>query len=349
MSRFTHVFATHSLLQERLATAIVAAAKIAPEEVLLLKVRGSYRFDQTSTFASVDGDRYLHRDGWKLWRHRKHNQAAFAAFEKEVLQQLAPEFEVYSAMYDYWFVRLLGGKAATYHILEDGFGSYRSREEFGVIFARMQATDWRRRIKACRKNLVLAPGQVVPQKDPYDLLRDAGKYYVTSPQCFPFVTPERRVILEHVFPPSHSGIYDGAYLLATSSMVESKLVPMSAYLEMLREVLQKLSLRGVNKLYVKLHPVQAQHPEHAMLYRACFVDAAGLEVIELGQEISVESLAAGNKITLVTGISTLGFHAAALGAEVLTYYADLAAINPGLAPHLGKSGLALFRQISQPL
>jgi len=216
---YTHVFATHAILQERLAAAIVAQLGVDAGNVLVIKVRNSYQPEDNPPFTTLDGGRFMRVDGWNLPRNRARNREVYTDFDREVLQNLAPDFQVYSAMYTYWFVRLLGIKAAAYHILEDGFGSYQSLEEFGKIFSQMSAFRWRRELGKVRTRLAADSRQMIPFPDPYDHLRGAGRYFVTSPHCFPFVEAEKRVVLEGVFPPRYVGEYAGAVVLATSSLV----------------------------------------------------------------------------------------------------------------------------------
>lgn len=345
----THVFATHAILQERLAAAIVKRDGVPAENVLILKVRGSYRPAKNEAFLTLDGGRYLHVDGWNLPANRRSNGVVYDAFDQEVLQQLAPDFQVYSAMYTYWFVRLLGDRAAAYHILEDGFGSYQTLEEFGAIFTKMTASNWKKRIGKLRTRLALDSRQYLPVTDPYTLLENAGKYFVTSPHCFPFIEDDRRVVLDHVFTPDYVGKYPGITLLATSSLVENDQVELETYLGVLRTVLQKIEALGVTRLHVKLHPVQARHPEYGPLYREVFATYPGLEVTEIGQEISLEALAAGNEITFVTGVSTLAFHISALGATVYNYHADIESVAPGSTDYLADGGIEIFHRITRPL
>lgn len=345
----THVFATHAILQERLAAAIVARDGIPAQNVLILKVRDSYRPTENEPFLTLDGGRYRQVDGWNVLRHRATNKATYERFDREVLQLLAPDFQVYSAMYTYWFVRLLAERAAAYHILEDGFGSYQSLAEFGKIFDRMEAVQSKRTIGRVRSRLALDSRQHVPPVNPYELLQNAGHYFVTSPHCFPFVEPERRVVLDDVFPARYVGEYEDVTLLATSSLVENEQMELDVYLGVLEQVLQKIRARGVTELYVKLHPVQARHPEYGPRYRSLFATISGLDITELGQDISIESLAAGNRITFITGVSTLGFHVAALGASVYNYRADLEAAAPGATDYLATGGLAIFQQATRPL
>lgn len=346
---YTHVFATHAILQERLAAAIVVQLGVAAENVLIIKVRNSYRPEDEPAFTTLDGGRFMRVDGWNLPKNRARNRKVFNDFEHTVLRNLAPDFQVYSAMYTYWFVRLLGQRATAYHILEDGFGSYQSLEEFGEIFDRMSAFRWRRELGKLRTRLAADPRQMVPFPNPYEHLREADKYFVTSPHCFPFVEEERRVVLDGVFPPRYVGEYVGATVLATSSLVENGFVDLETYLEVLRGVIRKMAGRGFTRFYFKLHPVQARHPEYGPVYRKLFSTAEGCEVMEIGQGISLESLAAGNDITFITGVSTLAFHLAALGAEVYTYHADIEAAAPGSTAYLATGGMTIFQDITQPL
>lgn len=345
----THVFATHAILQERLAAAIVEQAGVPAENVLILKVRGSYRPDDHAEFPTLDGGRYMHVDGWNFPENGARNKAIYETFDRDVLQRLAPGFQVYSAMYTYWFVRLLAERASAYHILEDGFGSYQSLDEFGKIFTEMNAFSWKRAVSRFRNYLSLDARQRLPFQNPYKLLEGAGNYYVTSPYCFPFVEPERRVVLNDVFPARYVGEYTGITLLATSSLPENDFIDLDVYLGILRTVLQKIKDRGITRLYVKLHPVQARHPGNGPLYRELFASSPELEIIELGQEVSLESLAAGNEITFITGISTLAFHVAALGAIVYNYHADILAVAPRSTDYLATGGMEIFNEVTQPL
>lgn len=345
----THVFATHAILQERLAAAIVEQEGVPAENVLILKVRGSYRPDEKAEFPMVDGGRYMHVDGWNLPKNRARNKSIYETFDRDVLQRLAPGFQVYSAMYTYWFVRLLAERASAYHILEDGFGSYQSLDEFGKIFTQMQAFSWKRILNRVRASLSMDGRQRLPFKDPYELLEQTGNYYVTSPHCFPFVEPERRVVLNDVFPARYVGEYTGITLLATSSLPENDFIDLDVYMGILRTVLQKIKDQGITRLYVKLHPVQARHPANGPLYRELFASSSELEIIELGQDISLEALAAGNEITFITGISTLAFHLAALGATVYNYHGDILAVAPGSTDYLAAGGMEIFNKITRPL
>ena len=120
---YTHVFSVHSSLQEQLAVALVRDRGIDPAAVLFLCTRGSFRSAEDYPFTAVDGDLYRTNGGYNLAKHRRRNLIANARFTIEVLDELAPEFQVYAPMYTYWYLRLLRERAAAYHVVEDGFGS----------------------------------------------------------------------------------------------------------------------------------------------------------------------------------------------------------------------------------
>jgi hypothetical protein len=158
--------------------------------------------------------------------------------------------------------------------------------------------------------------------------------------------------VKDVFPAQYSGQYEGALVLATSCLVEAGVMGLPQYLQLLKQVLTTIADRRLTEgpLYFKLHPLQAGNKTNAALYRSAIREAApGLVVEELPQTCSLEALATGNRISLVTGFSTLTFHVAETGAIVYTYLPLILEIAPGSMNYLPKTGLAIFNRITRPL
>ena len=348
--KYTHVFSTHSMLQEQISDAIIREAGIDPGEVLVIRVRGSFRPEERAAYRILDGGRYGSGGGYNVIKHRRRNRAAYQLFEREVLNELADDFQMYSAMYTYWYLVDLKQRSAAYHVLEDGFGSYQTLAEQQSFFAQMSATTFGQRLATLRRRAAQLPVQRVKETDFMGLLRGVTYFYTTSAACFPWVEPERKRVVRRPFVPRYVGVYEGATVLGTSCFVESGFFPLTDYLPMLRGVLQKITNRGITELYVKLHPAQAAHPKNAAAYRAVFTEfGERLRITELPQGTSIESLASGNRITFITGVSTLAFHVEATGAKVLTYLEEVEKIGPHATSYLAKGGMAIFRKITEPL
>ena len=348
---FQHVFSTHAYLQEYLTEAIIRDRQLDPGRVLVLRVRGSYRPGEETAYTVLDGSRYNARNGRNLIKHRRENRRRYDLFTAEVLDRLAPGFETYGPMYTYWYLRILADRAARYHVLEDGLGSYQTREEFRRHFELSRSRSVGKLIATVQRKIAMVPEQRSRTGDTVDLLDGVGRYFCTSRECFPEVDSHQRVVPQNIFPPRYVGEYEGATVLATSCFPEVGLMPLETYLTMLRAVIRKVGARGVARLHYKLHPQQARHEANAADYRLAIEDAARglIEVVEISQGVSIESLAAGNGITLVTGLSTLGFHVASTGAEVLTYLDDIERIYPDSLAGISTAGLKAFRRISVPL
>lgn len=347
---YTHIFSTHSMLQEQLTDAIIREEEIDPNEVLVIRVRGSFRPGEQAIYRIVDGGHFGATGGYNIPKHRKRNRAAYNRFEREVLSELSENFQVYSAMYTYWYLVDLKNRADAYHILEDGFGSYQTLAEQQSFFTQMTATSLGQRLATLRRRAAQLPVQRPGKTDFIGLLKNAASFYTTSAECFPWVEPDRKRVLKQPFLPRYVGEYEGATVLGTSCFVESGFFPLSDYLPLLRGVLQRISDRGLTELYVKFHPAQAAHPRNATAYRSVLAEFEGrLHITELPQGTSIESLAAGNRITFITGVSTLAFHVQATGAEVLTYLEAIEKIGPHATSYLAKGGLELFRRITSPL
>lgn len=348
--RFTHVFATHSLLQVYLVEAIIRQENIDPETVLVLRVRDSYRPEETAAYTILDGGKYSNQNGRNLLKHRRINQQRYARFKAEILNQLVPGFQMYSPMFTYWYLHVLASRAGAYHVLEDGFSSYQSWEELGQYFDLLTPRNWREHLSSLQRRILMVPGQNESPGRTIKMLDGVGKCYGTLEGCFPWKAPAGRVLVENVFPPQHVGEYTGAWLMGTSCLVEAGRTNLPVYLEILRTALTKIADRGVKTLFLKLHPTQASHPANAAAYRAVFAEFAGrLEVRELPQHYSLECMAAGNKLTFVTGMSTLGFHVASTGCVVYNYLDVIEAKAPGFMKSLTKTGLEIFQRITRPL
>ena len=347
--QITHVFSTHATLQERLTEAIIQDEGIDPAAVLVIQVRGSYRPDALPGLTVVDGGRYSVSGGYNVIKHRNRNRAAYELFDAEVLQRLAPDFKVYSAMYTYWFLRLLKERSSAYHILEDGFGSYQTKAEQREFFQSRTRRTLQSRLVVARRWVCQLPAQRRGGTDFEALLDDAAGFYATSAACFPFADGRRRVV-SNPFPPKFVGEFNGATVLGTSCFVESGYMSLSEYEQLLATVLEKIAGRGITAIYHKWHPAQVTIPENYERYQLVIASfASRIKVTELAQGTSIESLAAGNDITFITGASTLAFHVEATGATVLTYLSDIEAFGPQTTSYLAKSGLEIFRRITQPL
>lgn len=347
---YTHVFVTHAILQEYLTEGIIRQENIHPKNVLLLRVRGSYRPGEKAAYTILNGGDYSNANGRNILKHRRTNKQRYLRFKADVLDQLAPGFQIYSPMYTYWYLHVLASRAGAYHVLEDGFGSYQSREELKQYFDLLTPKTWKQYLANLQMRALLLPGQRETPGRTIKMLDGVGKCYGTLEGCFPWKGLEDRVVVRDVFPPSHEGEYTDAWLLATSCLVETGYVSLPAYLDILREVLQRAVDRDIKVLYYKLHPAQARHPEHAPAYRnvfAAFSDQIALE--ELSQEQSIERIATGNQINFITGISTLGFHVASTGAAVYRYHEVIERIAPGATGYLAKTGVDIFHRITRPL
>jgi hypothetical protein len=253
-------------------------------------------------------------------------------------------------MYTYWYLNVLASRASAYHVLEDGFGSYQSREELRYYFDRMRARTFRQRIAEVQRRILLVPGQRETPGRTIAMLDGVGKCYGTLDGCFPWKAEQDRVVVKNVFPPSHQGDYTDAWVMATSCLVEAGYFGVPVYQEILREVLRWVVGRGIEVLYFKLHPTQAIHPVNAGIYRKTFAEFSDkLDLRELPQDISIERIAAGNQLNFLTGISTLGFHVASTGGKVYRYFEVIDRIAPGAMDGLPKTGVGVFRQITHPL
>lgn len=348
--RYSHIFSTHSMLQEQLTDAIIREAEIDPSAVLVIRVRGSFRPEERAAYRILDGGTFGVTGGYNVFKHRQGNRAAAARFEQEVLKYLTDDFQIYSAMYAYWYLVELKRRAKDYHILEDGFGSYQTMEEQKAFFAQMTAMTFSQRMATLRRRLAQLPVQRPGKVDFVGLLKNATHYYATSAECFPWAEPERKRVVTKPFLPLYSEDYEGANVLGTSCFVESGVFPLADYLPLLRRVLRKVAERGITDLYLKFHPAQAANQNNITAYRAVLAEFSDvLRITELPQGTSIESLAAGNSITFITGVSTLAFHVQATGATVLSYLEEVEKIGPHATSYLAKGGMEIFRRITQPL
>jgi len=347
---YTHVFVTHAILQEYLTEGIIRQENIDLEKVLVLRVRGSYRPGERAAYTVLNGGDYSNANGRNLLKHRRTNKQRYLSFKADVLDQLAPGFQIYSPMYTYWYLHVLASRSAAYHVLEDGFGSYQSKEELNQYFDLLTPRTWKQRLANWQMRALLLPGQRETPGRTIKMLDGVGKCYGTLDGCFPWKAEQDRVVVKNVFPPSHEGAFEGAWLLATSCLVETGYVSLPVYLEILREVLRQVVKRGIRELYLKLHPAQARHPEYAAVYRETIAEFSDqIDLHELHQEHSIERIAAGNRIHFITGISTLGFHVASTGAEVYRYHEVIERLAPGSTDYLAKTGVAIFHRITRPL
>ena len=348
--QYTHVFATHASLQENLVDAIIRRESIDPGRVLVLRVRKSFREGGKHPYTVLNGDRYANNSGWNVPAHRRGNRRKYEVFKQEVLNRLAPDFQMYSPMYTYWYLNVLAAQAAAYHVLEDGLGSFQSREELQRHFDKLKVRSWKKAIAVGKMRAAMLPGQGLSPSRGDALLNGVGRAYGTAAECFPWIDEERRVVLKNVFPPAYVGEYDGATVLGLSCLVEAELMSLTAYEKLLRRVIGKIAARGTRELYVKLHPQQAVRPENAARYRAVLTQThPELVVRELPQGTGVEALAAGNRIVFITGLSTLAFHVAATGAEVLIYLDDIVELAPEVAKGITRKGEEILRRITKPL
>jgi len=347
---YTHVFSSHSMLQEQLTDAIIREEGLAPENVLVIRARGSFRPEERAAYRILDGGRFATSGGYNIVKHRRRNRAVYELFQREVLNGLAEGFQLYSAMYTYWYLWALKRRSGAYHIMEDGFGSYQTLAEQQTFFRTMSTTTLGQRLAVLRRRAAQLPEQRPGKTDFNALLAGAASFCVTSAQCFPWALPERKRVVTQPFLPRWIGEYEGAVVLGTSCFVESKVFPLAEYLPLLRGVLQKIVGRGIGELFVKFHPAQAANTSNAAAYRAVLAEFADrIRITELPQGTSIESLAAGNRITFITGVSTLAFHVEATGATVLSYLEDVEKIGPHATGYLAKGGMEIFRRITQPL
>lgn len=344
---YTHVFATHAMLQEYLVEAIIREAKIPEDQVLVIRMRKSFRQQEDKPYRVIDGDQFNTTNGRNIVGHRLANRQRYQDFKKEVLQQLEPSFQMYSPMYTFWYLNVLADRATEYHVLEDGFASYLPLPEILKYINLTQPFTGRKKLQ---RQLVMEPLQRKMAPLGKDLLDQADKFYVTSRLGFPWLEAKRQVVLPSVFPSFAPGEYVDAVVWGPGCLVEAGYLSLSAYLGLIRTVMQKLVNRGVTTLHYKFHPTQVAHPKHYQAYQevvASFSDQ--LALVPLDQSVSVECLAEGNKITLITGFSTLSFHVAAAGGTVITYLEDIKPLAPGVGERLGVAGRAIFDRISQPL
>jgi hypothetical protein len=164
------------------------------------------------------------------------------------------------------------------------------------------------------------------------------------------VEKERKQVVLNPFLPLYVGEYEGATVLGTSCFVESGFFPLADYLLLLRRVFNKILERGITELYLKFHPAQATYPQNMKAYRKVVEEFSDrLRVTELPQGTSIESLAAGNQITFITGISTLAFHVHATGARVFSYLKEIEEVRPQATLHVATGGMVIFQNITEAL
>lgn len=343
-----HVFVTHAVLQERIVDAIIRDKGLLPAEVIVLKVRGSWRQKAPGPYLTLNGEKYMSSSGWNFFKHRARNGEIYAHFKRDVLDRLSPDYEVYSPMYTYWYLRLLKERAKHYSFLEDGFGSYKSLAEYDRLFQKARKSSFSKKMSNIRQWLSTLGEQRIRQSLERELLFGANELFISLPGAFSWADQQRVTLLKNVFPPKYVGEYEGCVILGTSTLVEQLKVPLEDYLRMLGQVLNKVIGRGITVLYVKLHPVQSAHRNNAKAYRAFFESfSEQLEIRELPANTEIEGLAAGNNITFITGISTLGFHVAATGATVYSYLDLMVEMFPIVQEGMPEEGDREFRRVIQ--
>jgi len=343
----THVFATHAMLQEYLVEAIIRDVQIPFDQVLVIRMRKSFRPGEDRPYRVVNGDEFNTTNGRNVLKHRVANRRRFKLFKQEVLAWLAPDFQVFSPMYTYWYLNVLAQKSSAYHILEDGFASYLPREE---ILKYINLTQPPTGIRKLQKKLVTVPEQRTLAPLGEALLEQAGKFYVTSGLGFSWLTTDRQVIVPSIFPAYAPGEFEDAVIWAPGCLVEAGYLTLADYLSLIRSVFAKAIGRGINTIHYKFHPTQAAAAQNLAAYQQVLEEFEDrLKLLPIAQNVSIECLAAGNKISLITGFSTLSFHVAVVGGEVLTYLDEIAKITPAVNDRLRAAGRAIFVSISKPL
>ena len=338
------------MLQEQLANALIREIPLDPARVLVIRARGSFREGESADYHVINGDDFSLAGGYNVLKHRRYNARVYQYFNSDVLQRLSPDFEVYSAMYTYWFLWVLKTRAARYHIMEDGFGSYQTLAEQRTFFENGTKMNLSRRLRHARRLLARLPEQKPGRTNFSELLQGAATYVATSRESFPWAPADRKVVPRQAFLPRYLREYDGAYVLATSCFVESGFFGMEDYLPLLRRVLEKIVARNITLVYLKFHPAQAANRVNLTAYRGVLMEFDDrLTIKELPQGTSIESLAAGNDITFITGVSTLAFHVESTGAKVLSYLNEVEKIGPHATSYLAKGGMDIFRRITTPL
>lgn len=342
---YTHVFVTHAPLQEHLADGIIRDLRLDEGRVLVIRVRGSFVAEEKRPYTVVNGDRFQRSTGLNPFKHRRRNAHILASYRREVTDRLADEYVVYAPMYTYWYLRALAENSDRYFFLEDGFGSLRTVGEMAAalpVSAPGGLRNWLRQRGTLRDQR-----PAVRTRDA--LFAGAAGGYVSSPLSFPWLPEERRFVVRNLFTPDYVGQYPGAVILALSRPVESGNISLADYLDLLSYVLGRLRARGLERAYYKLHPLQEAGPHRADYHRVLGGGGTDLTLIALPDHTDVERLAAGNRMTLVTGYSTLALSVHQTGNEVLTYLPEMLRRSAGIRSFLSPSIVRTLGEIANEL
>lgn len=346
MAKLQHVFVVQSALQEHLANAVIARRNIDPGVVMKIYVRGRSLAKGAAVGNSVVVRGFGRASGWNVPAHRRRNAATLRRFEAELAADLAPGFEMYSAMYDYWYVRLLRERAGVYHLLEDGLGSYQT---FADLFDALglYAKDTATPLTRLRRRLCLPRGMRVAEVEWGALIGGVSQHYCASELAFPEIPAPRKVVLRNVFPPVGDGRYDDCVLFAPSALVENGLCSLPDYLEMLRRIAPPVGRLATRRIYFKWHPRQTNGP-HQAAYEGVLRAAWPTERLKsLPGDADLEGLLAGNDLTLVTGFSSLCLHAS--GRPVFSYLRPGNSYLPTVTAGQSTTIQDLLTRVTRPL
>lgn len=347
---FTHVFVTHANLQLHLTAAIVRDLGLDPDRVLLIQVRGSYGRGERLPFETLNGDRYQRSTGVNPVKHRRRNAAILARFQDEVMSRLAEGYTVLAPMYTYWYLRALAAGAGKYYFLEDGFGSFRTLAELDATLPVERQPALKEGLRNGLRELGLVAAQRIPVTPRQELFRGSAGGFITSPLSFPWLPPGKRHLVSSVFSPGHIGEFDGAVMLCLSCHVEVGNFSLPDYLALQQYVLGRLADRGVQKVYLKYHPLQLNKPNNLRAYRTFFQSPDwGVMVEELSSDHSMERIAASNRITLVTGFSTLTLSVSQTGNQVWTFLPEILRRSEKVRTALPESVVRVVGELAEEL
>ncbi len=312
-----HVFLVHSGITEFVAQAVGRQQRISREDSFFLCSRGHVPADAAARWTPID---YRHNpESFPSRANPLRSRALRRRFDRAVAEWAGGErFVFYTPQTSQRFMQLLMSHplCAGFSFIEEGLGSYKTREEVDRAEPPRQLSRWDQVCFGARL------------RDGHFFADGHRQAFGIRDEVFPGFAG--RVILDGVFDRVAAGLpEDVECVLVLSGLPAYGLLDLGDETRALERALDDCQARGIRRIHYRFHPAFTGSPLVAP-YRALFArHAERFTFAELPSRVVLEAMRPSDGgLVVLTNVSSIAIYAARNGCSVLSYARYVAVENP---------------------
>ena len=315
-----HVFLVHSHITYAVAAKVVEHERIDKRSVVLLASRGFLPPEDRLRLVPIDYS--FDPESFPRQANLLDSRRRLRAMDHFLRDLVAGDrFHFYTPQTGQRFIQIIKSspRCAGFSYLEEGLGTYLTREELEKIDRTKRAT-WLDRISYAGR---------IGDASFYDEGQDHA--YCVHSAAFPGM--QGRVVLHDVFsPPRDLDLSAIRTVIVCDGMAWHGQVRSASLLHALDRVLDELRDEGVTSVHFKLHPAQVGTDEENAIHALFRRHAESVAAKALPNEVSLEQLAfAAPHVRYLIGLSSAGLYAALMGRTVRSYARYVCEVEPEYA------------------